>query len=253
MGKIILNLILLALQQIVLAQDSLFPVEARYIYKDINDAEIITSNNQTITLSELWNKKPLLLTLVFSRCIGICSPLIKSLDESIKKLGEDKKSEFYIVVLSFDPYDSPQKMKLFGDNLNLTTKNNWIFGIYADTSLIESFTKSFGFWYKWVDSVEQFDHPGMVVGIRNGKIVRILVGGNITAVKLRELINEIKGEFVPFYSLNKNVAFRCLNYDPETGKVKVGTGILIMFMPAVLTFFITLFIFGSPNKNKIRC
>jgi len=254
MGKVIL--IILALGQIALAQnlklsqDTLFPSEARYIYKNIDDAEIITSKNSTLKLSSLWNEKPIILTLIFSRCAGICSPLISSLKESIQRLGEDKKFDFYVVVLSFDARDTPDDMKAFSDAFDLAEKINWIFGVFADTALIKKFSTEVGFWYIWVDSTGQFDHPGMVVGIRQGKIVRILVGGEIQIVKLRELINELKGEFVPFYSIDKNVAFRCLNYDPETGKIKIGVGTVILFAPAFLTFLITFSIFSITNKNK---
>ena len=238
-------------QSLKLSQDTLFPSEARYIYKDISDVEIITSKNSTLKLSNLWLEKPILLTLIFSRCAGICSPLISSLKEVIQRLGEDKKSNFYIVVLSFDPRDSPDDMGIFSNAFELSNNRNWIFGIFADTSLIKKFSTEIGFWYVWVDSTGQFDHPGMVVGIRQGKIVRILVGGNIQIVKLREVISELKGEFVPFYSIEKNFAFRCLNYDPETGRIKIGIGTVILFTPAILTFLVTVLIFRIKN-NKIK-
>ncbi len=254
MGKVIL--ILFALGQLALAQnlkssqDTLFPSESRYIYKDVNDVEIITAKNSKLKLSDLWIKKPIILTLIFSRCAGICSPLINSLKESIQRLNEDKKFDFYIVVLSFDTRDTPGDMKAFSDAFELTEKINWIFGVFADKSLIEKFSTDVGFWYVWVDSIGQFDHPGMVIGIRQGKIVRILVGGDIHIIKLREMINELKGEFVPFYSIEKNVAFRCLNYDPETGKIKIGIGTVILLAPAILTFLITFSVFSITNKNK---
>jgi len=254
MGKVILTII--ALGHIALAQnfisqksDTLFPVESKYIYKSIDDVKIITSDNNLTSLSNLWNKKPFLLTLIFSRCAGICSPLISSLKFSIEKItGNEREKNFYIVVLSFDTADTPEDMDAFKKDLNLSERNDWIFGIFADKEKIKKFTDELGFWFNWIDSIGQYDHPGIVVGIRDGKIVRILVGGEITVVKLREVIDEIEGNFVPFYEIQKNVAFRCLNYDPETGKIKIGIGTLIMFIPAFFTFFITFTIFIFSGK-----
>ncbi len=250
-------MIIIALGHIALAQnfttetDTLFPVESRYIYKNIDDIKIITSDNHLTSLSNLWHKKPLLLTLIFSRCAGICSPLVSSLKFSIERIEGDKKEyDFYTVVLSFDTSDTPEDMAVFRKGFNLSEKSDWIFGIFAEKEKIKKFTNEIGFWYNWIDSIGQYDHPGMVVGIRDGKVVRILVGGNITVVKLREVIDEIKGNFIPFYALQKNVAFRCLNYDPETGKVKIGVGTLIMFIPVFFTFFITFTIFIISGKNK---
>ncbi len=261
MGKVILTLII-ALGHIALAQnftsqkiDALFPVESKYIYKSIDDIKIVTSDNHHILLSNLWRKKPFLLTLIFSRCAGICSPLLSSLKLSVEKIEGNKKDyDFYVVVLSFDTADTPEDMRIFKKDLNLSERNDWIFGTFAEKEKIKKFTKEIGFWYNWIDSIGQYDHPGIVVGIRDGKVVRILVGGDITVVKLREVIDEIKGNFVPFYEIQKNVAFRCLNYDPETGKIKIGIGTLIMFIPAFFTFFITLtiFIFSGKPTNKIK-
>ncbi len=254
MGKIIL--IILALGQLALAQnfnsvDSLFPSEAKYIYKDVKDVKITTSDNQTTSLSQIWQEKPIILTLIFSRCAGICSPLISSLKFSIDKIaGSESKYDFYVLILSFDPRDTPQDMKIFKENFELKNSSDWIFGVFSERNKIEEFAKEIGFWYKWVDSTGQYDHPGMIIGIRQGKVVRILVGSDVTLVKLRELLTEIRGEFIPFYSIQKNVAFRCLNYDPETGKVKVGTGTIIMIIPAILTFFITFAIFGIARINR---
>ncbi len=252
MGKIVLNLfiILLTLWCIALAQiDTLFPVESRYIYKDIDDVEIITSDGRTTSLSKIWQDKPLILTLIFSRCAGICSPLISSLKYCVEKIDNDKNFYFYTVVLSFDTADTPENMAMLKEGYGLSSHKNWIFGIFADSTQIEKFSGGIGFWYKWIDSIGQYEHPGMLVGIRQGKVVRILVGGNITLVKLREVVQEIKGEFLPFYGIQKNVAFRCVNYDPETGEIKIGIGTIIMFAPPVLTFLLTFVIFGFAGRR----
>lgn len=252
MGKVIL-IILLALGQTALAQDSseinnLFPSEERYLYKDISDVKLVDSNGKITSLSKIWYEKPILLTLIFSRCAGICSPLISSLKFSVDKIKENKN--FYIVVLSFDTADTQEDMKVLKEGFELGENENWIFGVFAEKDEIKKLSKEIGFWYKWVDSTGQYDHPGIVVGIRQGKIVRILVGGNITLIKLREVVQEIKGEFVPFYGTQRNVAFKCLNYDPETGNVKIGFGTIILFIPALLTLAVTLSIFYLTPKTK---
>ncbi len=252
MGKIVLSLfILLTLAHISIAQiDTLFPVESRYIYKDIDDVEIITSDDRTTSLSKIWQDKPIILTLIFSRCAGICFPLVSSLKYCVEKIDNDRKFDFYTVVLSFDTADTPEDMAVLKEGYGLSSNKNWIFGVFANSTQIEKFSEEIGFWYKWIDSTGQFDHPGMVVGIRQGKVVRILVGGNINLVKLREVVQEIKGEFVPFYGVQKNVAFRCINYDPETGKIKIGIGTMIIFTPPVLTFVLTFVIFGFTRRGS---
>jgi hypothetical protein len=51
---------------------------------------------------------------------------------------------------------------------------------------------------------------------------------------------------------SRYIPFHCfkLNCDPETGKIKIGIGTVILFAPAFLTFLITFSIFSIINKNK---
>ena len=43
---------------------------------------------------------------------------------------------------------------------------------------------------------QQFDHPAMLAGIRDGRLVRLLVGGVVSSGRLDELVREVSGEFV---------------------------------------------------------
>ncbi len=253
LGKIVLvSILLFALGSRTPAQEETpFLVEARHLYKDIPDVFILTSDGRRTSLSAIGQEKPILLTLVFSRCMGICSPLLSSLKESVEKIEESRRFSFYSVVLGFDPADTPEDMERLREVHKLSDRKNWIFGVFEDPMQKERFIEAIGFWYQQIGSTDQYDHPGMVVGIRQGKVVRILVGVDIPVAKLREVVHEIKGEFVPFYSIQRNIAFRCFNYDPETGETTMGVGALILFMPPFFTFILTASIFTISRRKGV--
>ena len=58
-----------------------------------------------------------------------------------------------------------------------------------------------GSWSRWDEARQQFDHPALVAGIRNGRIVRLLSGGSVPAVRLQEVVRELRGDFVGAYPL----------------------------------------------------
>ena len=65
----------------------------------------------------------------------------------------------------------------------------------------------------------------------------------------------MRGEFIPSYPLpGEETIFRCFEYDPITGKWRMGPGFLILFAPAFLGFFgllsISMIIKPSTGENK---
>ena len=62
------------------------PNEERYVYKQIPDIAITTQSGVE-NLSAIWREKPVLLTMVFSRCARACSPFLRSLRSAISDAG----------------------------------------------------------------------------------------------------------------------------------------------------------------------
>ena len=83
---------------------------------------------------------------------------------------------------------------------------------------VKKLAEATGFWYEWDESRQQFDHPAMLAGIRDGRLARLLVGGSVTPVRLDELVREVSGEFVASYPLPGRVRFRCVQFDAARGK-----------------------------------
>jgi hypothetical protein len=73
-----------------------------------------------------------------------------------------------------------------------------------------------------------------------GRIIRRLAGFTEMSM-LAGAVRELKGEFFPFYPLQKGaVLFRCFDYDPESGEWGFSWGILLVVLPAALAFGIVL-------------
>lgn len=204
------------------------PEENRYVFRKIPNA-LIKTVHEEIHLSEIYTRNPVLLTLIYTRCPTICYPYLQYLRKELQKIRVDG---YRVLVLSIDPRDTVEDMVRLGKILDLPQPENWMFGVTKD---IAALAQSVGFQFEWREEIGGFDHPALVAGIdQNGYILRILVGFQKTS-RLAEVLREMQGEFIPSYPLpGKETIFRCFEYDPITGKWRVGSGLLILFTPALL-------------------
>ena len=109
-----------------------------------------------------------------------------------------------------------------------------------------------GFWFDWNEVRQQFDHPAMVAGIRDGRLVRLLVGGVVSSGRLDELVREVSGAFVASYPLPGRIRFRCLQFDERTGLVSLDWGFALLLVPIAGTGLATLVMFVAGARVRRR-
>lgn len=177
------------------------PDEARYVGRPVPDVTVRTAAGRT-RLSALWREGPVVLTMVFTRCAGICSPYLRALRRAAEVL--DLPDDVRRVVISFDPRDTPDDMRRTAEHLGVAGRPGWTLGVAAPAD-VDRLARALGFWFEWSDVRRQFDHPALLVGIRDGRIARLLVGGSVTAVRLGEVVREARGQFVASYPLPGDV------------------------------------------------
>ena len=216
------------------------PNEDRVIYKQIPDVPVTTPSGVQ-NLSAMWREKPVLLTMIFSRCARVCSPFLRSLNSAVSDAG-GLGVDYRVVVLSFDPQDTLADMQGMAIELGLKLNPEWVFGI-ASQSDIRRIAAAIGFWFQWDSSRQQFDHPSLVVAIDRGQMVRMLAGASVPSASLREVVQELRGKFVASYALAGKVAFRCFEYDPNSGRYSLDWGLALMLLPGTCAILATTWVF----------
>jgi len=226
------------------------PSEERLLNAVVPDVPLTTAAGTRVTLSQLAHGRPVLLGFVFTRCQGMCSPFLMSWRSADRGLGE--KHTHLRLVLSFDPRDTSADMSAFARHHTLDDNDDWEFAV-GDPSDIRRLADATGFWWTWDDSRQQFDHAAMLAGIRNGRLVRLLVGGSMTSARLDELVRQVLGEFVRSYPLPGRVSFRCVRYDAATGRMTLDWGFALLLIPVIATGIGTLGVFaaGARLREKV--
>ncbi|HET7291469.1 MAG TPA: SCO family protein [Vicinamibacteria bacterium] len=224
------------------------PEEGRYIGRVVPDLEVRTTAGASRPLSSYWQARPLLLALVFTRCAGTCSPLLASLARAEEQVGGSGEA-YATFVLSFDPRDGPADMGGMAALLGLGDDARWTFGV-AHEGDVRRLAEAIGFWYAWDGERGQFDHPGMLVALRGGRVLRLLVGTQVEPARLHEVVRELRGDFVAAYPLPGRVLFRCFEYRADTGELRLDWGFLILLVPGMLAAAATLALFGAGRRER---
>jgi protein SCO1 len=225
------------------------PNEDVYIYRQVPDVRI--SQASTGISVPLWGTrsgKPVLLALVFSRCAGVCSPFLHSLKSAISSAG-GLGTDYRVVVLSFDPRDTPADMAAMAQRLGEEANPGWTFGV-APATEIQRLAEATGFRFKWDGGTRQYDHPAVLMVVDRGRMLRMLVGNTVVRARLAEVLQELRGKFVPSYPVAGDVAFRCFQYNPMTTRYYPDWGILLLALPGAMATLTAALIFITHSSKQ---
>jgi cytochrome oxidase Cu insertion factor (SCO1/SenC/PrrC family) len=228
------------------------PSETGLTTRSLPDVPLTTSTGARTTLATVARGRPLLLTFVFARCVGVCSPFLRSWAAADRSLG--RGDAYARLVLSFDPRDTAADMAMMAHHMGLGEHGReWTFAV-AEPADVHHLSDAVGFWWDWDERRQQYDHPALLAAVRDGRLVRLLVGGSITTAGLNDMVREMSGEFVRSYPLPGRVSFRCVRYNAAMGRMSLDWGFAILLLPPFATVGATwaLFAYGARARREPR-
>jgi cytochrome oxidase Cu insertion factor (SCO1/SenC/PrrC family) len=222
------------------------PDETRLLNTTLPDVTLETADGARIPLWSVGNGRPLVLGFVFTRCAGVCSPFLRSWRSADRSVSQP--AAIHRLVISFDPRDSVDDMRALAGHVGASNDPDWTFAIAAPDD-VRRLAEATGFWYEWDAARQQFDHPAVLAGIRDRRLVRLLAGGSISSGRLDDLVREVSGEFVASYPLPGRVRFRCVQFDPATGRITLDWGFALLLVPMAVTAVTTLVMFRAGARR----
>lgn len=193
-------------------------------------------------------RKPVLLTLIYFSCPGLCNLHLNGVFEALKKMEWSAGQKFEVVAISFDPKE--------GSELAAKKKENYLkeylrpgtdSGIHfltADQQTIDQFTNMVGFHYKWNEQANEWAHASAaMIATGDGKLARYLHGIQFEPEVFKLALNEAANGKIG--SLMDKMVWYCFRYDPKTSKytlyafrmVQVGAALIVFALLAVLVPF----------------
>jgi protein SCO1/2 len=175
-------------------------------------------NGKPVKLSDLITR-PTVLTLVYFRCAGICSPLMKELAHTVDEVELVPGVDYDLLTVSFDDQDTPEmagnrKAALYREMEKKLSPESWHF-LTGEGENIRALSNAVGFNFK--RDKQDFLHAGTVIFLSpEGKIVRYLPGLEMLPFDMKMAVNDARDGKAR--SLMQKLQRICYSYDPDGRK-----------------------------------
>ena len=220
---------------------------------------------QEVALKDIIDK-PTVLTLVYYRCPGICTPVLNEVASVISRCNLKPGEDYQVLTISFDYREKDQADLAYNKKKNMfkeVKKNNkdngkdwempaesWHFMTGSEENIMK-LTESVGFYFK--PDNQDYIHSGTLIFLsKEGKIVRYLEGLKVLAMEMKLAVAEAtEGRIGTVMQKIQNL---CFNYNAQNktyefmiNRVVLGVGILM-----VLVFGGYLLFKGKPKSAMNR-
>ncbi len=183
----------------------------------MKDLSFLDEEGRPITLDEL-SDRPIILTLVYYKCPGICTPLLQELAAAVDKCDLVPGEDYRIVTISFDPTETAELARRKKVNMIAEVKSKkvpsdgWRF-LTGDAKNVRAITEAVGFRYIQDENKADFIHAATVMFLStDGMIARYLNGTRIGHAELElAVIDASEGRARSFM---QKIQKLCYSYDP---------------------------------------
>ena len=185
------------------------------------DTVLKDESGRSVTFGDYFGKKPVLLSFVYYQCPMLCPQTLNGISSALKVLPFTPGKDFEVVLVSFDPKDTPEaanaKKRAHLLHWNRPdTAEGWHF-LTGDEAAIRRLTSAAGFSYQWDEKTGQFAHvSGVLTLTPEGRLSRYFYGVEYSPKELRlALVESGKGRIG---SAVEELLLYCFQYDPTTGR-----------------------------------
>ena len=219
------------------------------------DLDFYDESGKLISLKNIVTK-PTIITFVYFKCPGICTPLLTELSKIVEKMDLELGKDYQIVSISFDHREKSDIAAEKRDNyISSISKhvdpNGWRF-FTGDSANIQKITSAAGFYF--MADHGQWIHAGCLIFLSpTGKITRYINGITYLPFDVKMAILEASREH-PSPTIANILRF-CYSYDPSShtytlNVLRLSMGIILVLVAIfAFTFLIIPKLRKSPTAN----
>ncbi len=217
--------------------DVKMPDTKKTLGKYIPNVQFFDPKGRDFFLKDFIANKPLIISLIYTRCPTTCLIITDSLKDVVSEVGGLGK-DFNVLSLSFDYRDTPHDLGKFNKQWNLNGKF-WKVAS-GNRKELKKFLEAVDFHYTFDSATGEFLHPNFLVILTpGGKISKYLYGVSPNANSLKMSILEAKKGSTSFTALD-GFLLQCYAYDPATGTYKIDYSFILEIVMGSVTI-ITIF------------
>jgi protein SCO1/2 len=217
------------------------------------DTEVIDERGNVVRIGGFFGTRPVILVFAYYSCPMLCTQVINGLASSVGVLSLKPGRDFDVVVVSFDPRDTPAtataKKARFLERYTEPAAAAASHFVTAPPASIARLTTAAGFRYTWDKETQQFAHPtGVIVLTPDGRMARYLFGIEYGPRDLQLALVEASGGKVG--TAVDTLLLYCYHYDPMTGRYGVAILRTLRIAGASTVLLIGTFLFVMFRREK---
>jgi protein SCO1/2 len=220
------------------------------------DTALRDESGRAVRLSDYFGKRPVILALVYFNCPMLCTQVLNGLVSSLGVVSLSAGSDFDVVVVSFDPRDTPEAAKAKKEAYLTRYKRpgaseGWHF-LTGDPESIAAITKAAGFRYRYDEKLEQFAHASAIlIATPNGRIARYFYGIEYAPRDVR--LGLVEASAGRIGTPVDQVLLYCFHYDPASGRYgAVVMNIVRLAGGATLVVLAIAILIMSRRRSRLR-
>jgi protein SCO1/2 len=210
----------------------------------------------TVSLGQLLQGKPAILTMVYYKCPMLCTEVLNATLNSLKEVPLEIGKDFSVITVSIDPSEKPvlaeaKQIMYTGLYGRPGAVHGWHF-LTGDEEQIQKLAAAVGFRFVYDKESSQFAHAsGIMVMTPEGRMSRYFYGLAYNPRDLRLALVEA-GEGKIGSTVDAIMLF-CFHYDPVTGKYAVTILNIVRGVGALsaIAIAIGIFIFARREKYSV--
>lgn len=210
---------------------------------------------QAVRLDAYFGSKPVILVLAYYRCPMLCNQVLNGLLDCLRKLSFDVGSQFQVVVVSFDPKESPplaaaKKTTYIEQYGRPRAAGGWHF-LTGDEASIRQLTQAVGFRYTYDATTTQYAHAsGIMVVTPQGKLARYFFGVEYNPRDVQFAMMEATADRIG--SPITQVLLFCYEYNPAAGTYTPAIRKLLQMAGILTVLALGTFILVSWKRERRR-
>ena len=218
------------------------------------DLPFVDEHGKDVTLAQYFGgSRPAVLALVYYECPMLCTQVLNGLFSSIEPLKLDAGRDFDIIVVSFDPGETPAmamaKKTSYLKHYQRPTADAGIHFLTGRQPAIDTLADAVGFRYAYDAAIDQYAHPAAVTVLTpKGHVSKYLYGVEFAPMDFRfAMVSAGEGQIG---TVIDQALLYCFHYDPATGKYSVAIMTWVRLAGVLTLFGIMAFIFVHLRRER---
>ena len=189
------------------------------------DLPFVDETGKDVMLQQYFGARPVVVALVYYECPMLCTQVLNGLFTSMEPLKLDAGRDFDLVVVSFDPGETPAMAKAkkasYLKHYQRPTADAGIHFLTGRQPAIDRLADAVGFRYVYDETIDQYAHPAAVTILTpQGHVSKYLYGVEFAPMDFRfAVVSAGEGQIG---TLVDQALLYCFHYDPATGKYSVA-------------------------------